>query len=147
MAAKHARVDQRFPTGKRAVVTRAPDNEGRERLSWRLGDADLGGAFGWDSISDAHLRSVFKMLCEADKSAWEAMAGDGMGQIKSIPVGNLSSSAKRRLQEIQRDDEEWLHEIRLGSRPRMWGIRRQGIFHILWWDPNHRVCPAPLRNT
>jgi hypothetical protein len=147
VSAKQARVAAAPRTAKRARITRTPDEGGRERVSWRLGNADLGGQYNWDSISAEDLSRVSKVLREVDKLHWSEASGDGMGQIKAIPVGKLSPDAHRRLEAIQRDDEEWLHEIRLGARPRLWGIRRGDIFHILWWDANHQVCPAALRNT
>jgi hypothetical protein len=70
-----------------------------------------------------------------------------MGEIKSIPVENLSPEATQRLREVHHDDEEWLFEIRLGNKPRVWGIRRETVFLVLWWDPEHLVCPSPLRHT
>jgi hypothetical protein len=147
VSAKHPKVAASPATDKRARIAREPDEGEHERVSWRLGDADLDGAFGWGDISDAELGSVYRVLREVDKRHWNAASGDGMGQIKSIPVGKLSRDARSRLQAIQRDDEDWLHEIRLGGQPRLWGIRRRSVFHILWWDPNHLVCPASLRNT
>ena len=52
-----------------------------------------------------------------------------------------------RLRELQQDDSDGLYELRFGGKERVWGIRRDDRFCILWWDPEHMVCPSTLKNT
>jgi hypothetical protein len=30
----------------------------------------------------------------------------------------------------------------MGARERLWGFRRGSVFHVVWWDPDHKVCPT-----
>jgi hypothetical protein len=35
----------------------------------------------------------------------------------------------------------------VNNRARVIGIRNRATFSILWWDPDHQVCPATQRYT
>ena len=67
---------------------------------------------------------------------------------KSHPVScdRLVAKARKRLQQIGQDDIDQLFSLRMGgNKPRIWGLRRGGCLRILWWDPEHKVCPSPKR--
>lgn len=34
-----------------------------------------------------------------------------------------------------------LFRFRLSGKKRLWGFRTERIFHVVWWDWNHKVCP------
>ena len=51
------------------------------------------------------------------------------------------------MQALQLDDWEELYSLRLSGRSRVWGLKEAGIFWILWWDPNHEICPSYKKNT
>jgi hypothetical protein len=65
----------------------------------------------------------------------------------AIPLGDLCYAAQKRLVEIQQDDVDDLISLRLTGTMRVWGIRDRNILKILWWDPNHNVCPTQKRHT
>ena len=65
----------------------------------------------------------------------------------SVEIDKLSSTAQTRLTEIQLDDIDELVSLRLSAKERIWGILEQGVLIILWWDPNHQVCPSNLKHT
>jgi hypothetical protein len=35
-----------------------------------------------------------------------------------------------------------MFRFRLGGKARLWGFRSERIFHVVWWDPDHRVYPT-----
>jgi hypothetical protein len=45
------------------------------------------------------------------------------------------------------DEFEDLVSLRLSARERVWGILAEGVLELLWWDPDHKVCPSLPRNT
>ncbi len=65
----------------------------------------------------------------------------------TVLVSRLSPEAQKRLREIKQDDLDELTSLRLSGRERVWGIRESGIFHLLWWDPEHRVFPTTRQHT
>jgi hypothetical protein len=32
-----------------------------------------------------------------------------------------------------------IFRFRLAGEARLWGFRRDHVFHVVWWDPNHKV--------
>ena len=53
----------------------------------------------------------------------------------------LDSEAQSRLQEMELDDAE-LWSFRITGRLRFWCVKTENIFSLLWWDPNHQICPS-----
>jgi len=62
-------------------------------------------------------------------------------------VASIIKDAQKRLEELKLDDVDQLYSLRLNGRERLWGIRSNDKFSILWWDPEHQICPAPLKHT
>ena len=134
------------PVGK-VVVSHFPTREqSSDRISWRFGQLDLDGPWGWHLTSETDLRFVHDKLSHMERLTWdEAKNPKGMG-LKPIPRENIIAKARARLREIQADDAD-LVEFHLGGEPRVWGRRCGNVCHLLWWDPNHEVCPAHLKHT
>ncbi len=63
----------------------------------------------------------------------------------AVPVQNLARKARKRLVEIKQDDLDELFSLRIGGRKRVFGIRDDPTFHILWYDPHHEVYPSKSR--
>lgn len=66
--------------------------------------------------------------------------------LKNIPVEHIIANAQRRLEAKNLDDAS-LWELHVNGEPRMWCIRNGEVLSLLWWDPNHEICPSHLRNT
>lgn len=64
------------------------------------------------------------------------------GTMKRVELDALCGDAQSRLEKIERDDAPSLWEVRLGGAQRYWGFLIGPVFHFLWWDPNHEVCPT-----
>jgi hypothetical protein len=65
----------------------------------------------------------------------------------AIPVADLTREAQDRLAEIGQDDVDELFSLRLSAKERIFGILDESVMRVLWWDPDHRVCPSPKRRT
>lgn len=143
---KRPKIAAEYPRGKQPRLSPSPPGPD-PHVSWRFNEADRDGPFSWAAIADADLQRVVLVMESMDDRTWNAASGDGVGQIKAIPVANLGVLGLKRLRDLHLDDLEVLHEIRLAARPRVWGIRRLHTFHVLWWDPDHQVCPSKLKHT
>ena len=64
-----------------------------------------------------------------------------------IPVDKISKESQKRLRKIGLEDIDTLVSLRLGAKERLWGIKDNECFKILWWDPNHEICPSRLKHT
>jgi hypothetical protein len=60
----------------------------------------------------------------------------------------MDKDARDMLAEMRLDDmKDHLFSLRIGAKERLWGIRSEGVFEVLWWDPNHEVCPSKKKHT
>ena len=64
-----------------------------------------------------------------------------------VKIFRLITAAQQRLQQIQQDDVEELWRLEFTGLQRLWGIRDKDIFKVLWWDPQHKICPSTLKHT
>jgi hypothetical protein len=116
-----------------------------EEVCWHLRIIDKDGPFGWDNVDHKDtIWEIIEKLSNFEKLKWPEILNRNN---HSIQVAQLCSEAKRRLQEIEQDDIDELISFRLDGRKRLWGIRHLNVLKILWWDPNHLVCPSRQKRT
>lgn len=58
-----------------------------------------------------------------------------------ILVSDLVKEAQKRLEELHLYYDE-LFSLRLSGKERLFGILEDGVYHILWYDANHEICPS-----
>lgn len=122
----------------------APDYEGQFPL-WAFRVVDLGGPWCWSALGSDSLRDVLQRMKEMETMTWHAITEQTGSH--SIEVTRLSKDARDRLVDIQQDDVDQVYSLRVTGRRRIFGIRDGGVLRILWWDPEHQVCPAPKKHT
>lgn len=116
-----------------------------ETLVWRFTRMDLDGQWSWTALTPKHARDVHGKCCQFETMRASELFGSGGNKL--IPIERLCGDAQKRLREIDADDLDGLWELRLGGKPRIWGARSEHAFDLIWWDPEHTVCPSQLRNT
>jgi hypothetical protein len=121
----------------------APDYAGQYPL-WAFRIVDLGGPWCWSTLGGDSLREVLQRMRELESMTWHAITETGS---HFIDIVSLSKPARDRLMAIQQDDVDQLYSLRVTGRRRIFGIRDGGVLRILWWDPEHEVCPAPKKHT
>jgi hypothetical protein len=63
-----------------------------------------------------------------------------------VAVEDMAPEAQRRIERLGLD-VDGLFRFRLDGQKRLWGIRDCAHFKIVWWDPEHKVCPSIRRHT
>lgn len=109
------------------------DRENREEWAWPESDG---------------IKEIVDFLCTISNSTWKELrthsTGSGIRRplhhsqpFDSLPTKTQNLIIQLHLNEIFED----LFRFRLGGRKRLWGFLHNGIFYILWWDPEHKVYP------
>jgi len=130
-------------TKKQPLIGADPDFLGGS-LCWRFSSADIGGPFSWKQLPNEKYREVLEKLHEFETMDWQNIRQAGN---HSVECGNCSKSARDRLAEIERDDLDELMSFRITGRRRVWCVLEGSLARVLWWDPNHEVCPSKLKGT
>ena len=118
--------------------------------------ADTGGSPPCCVAPNVDADEVLRFMCTISTTTWaelRAMQTGGKGKRHrkhhEIPIESLASDAqddlvKRKLDEVVGDD---VFRFRLDGTSRLWGFVVDGIFHVLWWDPEHQICPSEKSHT
>lgn len=77
----------------------------------------------------------------------EILAEGGRKRNHLIDVSQCCAKSQERLKYLRLDDHEQLLSLAVGAQARVFGILDRATFRILWWDPDHKVCPAQLKHT
>jgi hypothetical protein len=122
----------------------APNIENRY-IAWRFSIADMGGCFSCGNLSFEEHRQLWNRL-----SAFEKMNIDELRKAKNLhtkQVAELENEYRARLLEINLDDVEEMHSFHIDGTCRLWCLKYENIFSVLWWDKEHQVAPVSKRHT
>ncbi len=119
----------------------------KRKIRWSFSLIDMHGPFGWARCSLPDLENILKQkLSSFETMTWEEIAGH---RHHLIAVDNLSTEARKRLSQLRKEDysTDEVFSLALGGKQRVIGIRDRDVFKLLWWDPEHEVCPSKLKHT
>lgn len=111
---------------------------------FRTSKMDIDSKWGWDRFDSKLLKDFLNQLFECQKLTWQELNGKGSHLVN---ITQIIPEAKKRLDLLQLDDWEELYSLRIGGKQRIWGLKEGGILWILWWDPNHEICPSNKKHT
>jgi hypothetical protein len=116
-----------------------------ENPAWQINTIDTGGEWGWHKITNYDIeREVYPKLKSFETMTWHEIERGGS---HSQPINSLCPDAQKRLRELQNEDIDELFSLRLTGKKRIWGIIDRNILKILWWDPDHTICPSDKKYT
>ncbi len=114
-------------------------------LTWRFSHADKDGPFAWSALADAdeHKKIIERL------AALETMEENDLRESGCHPIElhQLSKDAQDRLSQIRHDDLDSLYSLRIDGKTRIFCIHHGSIMRVLWYDPNHLVCPSVKKHT
>jgi hypothetical protein len=119
----------------------------RESPAWHISTLETVDPFGWHRIDTEKLGEVRRKIGDFESMTWNEILVVASHRNHAVSVDRLCKAAQDRLEEIGQGDVDELVSLRLSGPERIWGIRAGRILKILWWDPEHAVCPALLRHT
>lgn len=68
---------------------------------------------------------------------------NGKSKHHLLSAEKLSKEAQNRIISKQIEDyEDAIFSFALQNKLRIVGIRQKEHFHVLWYDPNHEICPS-----
>lgn len=112
---------------------------------WAFQVVDLGGPWCWSRMTADGIFEVFGKPRSYESMPWRAIEGPTGSHF--VDRGRLSREAQARLVEVGQDDVDQVFSLRITGRRRVWGLRSGRVLKLLWWDPEHAVCPAAKKHT
>ena len=139
----------KFAPENRPTATREPKFgvavDGHTSPVWRLSQLDWDGPWCPSKCADAGVREILTRLAGFETMNWVEIKSKGS---HTVGAEGIVKAARQRLTE--RNLDEWadhLTSLRMGGKERLWGFLRAGVFHALWWDPEHQIYPSPKKHT
>lgn len=105
--------------------------------------------------SATHAPDVISKLCDFAALTWRDIERQMTGGRKrhrkhhDMPIDKLCSDAQADIKRRRLDEDfgDTIFRFRLSGEKRLWGFRQGRVFHVVWWDPEHKVCPSEKRHT
>lgn len=123
-------------------------------LSWDTNLADTEGKWTWGELrqwstqeSCDIIEPHFLALANNTWKEIETLTYNGSGRHRRLlnkhqPLESICNEAQQRwIEDDTRSQFEELFRFRLGTNRRVWGIRFQHHFFMIWYERHHRICP------
>lgn len=140
--------------GKSPQVSADPSAVDREVLqaypAWRVSILETQDPYGWHTIDLTTFEHIRERLRNFETMTWRDILIVGKKQNHSVAVDRLCKQAKDRLEQLSLFGVEKLVSLRLSARERIWGIQDpmdKAVLKLLWWDPDHEICPSLKKYT
>ena len=96
--------------------------------------------------------NVVETLAAYEGMTWQEIQSASGGKSEGhgsnshfVELSALSSRAQKRAREIRLYElTDQLFSLRLNAKSRLWGFLMEGVFYVIWFDPNHEVYPINL---
>lgn len=152
MPKRGAKAKVPVPAPKQAKAAQ-PTSAAHENPVFCFRHADLNCDERWafrPSGEDA--RELLDFLSNMAQLTWvqiEQQRADGHKRHHSQDVDSFDGDAKRDFRRSRLGERfgETMFRFRLSGEKRLWGFRVNAVFHVIWWDANHKVCPVEKRHT
>jgi hypothetical protein len=128
---------------KEATHTKNPEGYQNQFIAWHFECMDMSGSWPCNITT---LQNIQNRLHEYERMKWSGLGGSS----HPLPVNKIIPKAQKRLFDLGYVDYETLYQFDIkngNSKQRLWGLRTENIFKILWWDPKHEIYPVEKRHT
>ncbi len=102
---------------------------------------ELVAPYGWHTVDGQKLLDIREKLANFETMTWNEILVTAKKRNHSIAVADLSQEAQQRLEELGLGLDEVV-SLRLSGAERVFGYLDNGVLVLLWWDPDHQVCPS-----
>lgn len=115
----------------------------RWRISSNFIDLDH-DEWGWKTRLDipGFFTLLEKHLHRYENTEWQEL--QKQNSCHPFPVEKIVPRAQRRLCD-KCPDVDSLFQVSVGEIPRVWGVRKEDILYLVWYDPDHTVYPIKRR--
>ena len=132
----------------------APDEYRKSYFSWCCSLADIDDCWPWEEArewsDEEYAETIEPHLNSYKNHSWahvEAATYNGQGGRRSPlnkyqPVDSLHVEAQKRWYELELSQFDELFRLRLGSKKRIWGVRIEHHFYMIWYERGHCICPV-----
>lgn len=147
MTRKRPHEKEKASSRKRPVEKVNADSYLNHNPIWRFYKSD-DSHDKWGLKSNCNFNEeLLDRLEDLESMTWSDIKIGAKKENHFINISELCREAQKRITDDLKLDVDQLFSIRVTGRKRLWGILEQGVFSIIWYDPNHEVCPSLKKHT
>ena len=114
----------------------------RSTLKWDFSKLDTSGKW---SLTIEVLKENWGKMNRLQGMQWGAILQDShKNPHHSVPIEKIIPDAQKRLRKLGYKTEQLqglLISFRLTGKKLIWAIREGNLAYVLWYDPEHEICP------
>jgi hypothetical protein len=130
------------PGDKKPAIAADPISYLHLKASWRVRHVQMATPYGWRELSPEQIVYVQSKLSAFESMTWKEIFVDAKKQNHAIEVGDLKCDKARKWMESNMKGQPTLWTLRFTGKQRVWGIFSEGAYQIVFWDPEHQICPT-----
>lgn len=131
------------PKKSPSVARELPDRVASRPIQFTFRLMDHDGPWSFDKITAEDSQQLFRFLGNIEtQTVGELAAGTETGLYKEYDMGDCPNPEPlRRLGELY-EGADAICRLRVDGKKRLYGIKQDHVFAVLWWDPEHEVWPS-----
>lgn len=108
---------------------------------WQLHKADLEPPYSWTECTGKAFKKCLDRLRQLEAQSWNEILGH---HHHLIEVDQISKEAQKRLVDLKCDEiaDGRVLSLRVTGGMRAFGVLYRNVCMLLWWDPEHEICPS-----
>jgi hypothetical protein len=135
---------------KQVIKSAAPPEPiNDKKFCWSASELDHEYDGDWDwKLDPKEAADLLQLLEDMSQKTWQEVKDLRTGSNRRSrplhhdqPINSICLAARRRLAQLQVAVES-VFRLRKGNTIRVWGYLVGPVFHILWYDRDHKVCPS-----
>ena len=132
-----------------------PESYKKYYFTWCDTHSDVSGDWSWSEPrqwdDNEYAQTIKPHMDSHNSDSWndvENKTYSGKKKYRKLlnkyqPLDSLCNEALVRWHDLEHISEfEELFRLRLGDKKRIWGIRIQHHFYMVWYERNHKICPV-----
>lgn len=144
---KRTNASKTSKSGKRTSQTENPNSFYKKNPVWRFRRNDkTHDVWSIRTCCDFNEQVMDKLHSFEGQTWGEIINSNGVDTHHYVYTSNLIKKAQERLHDLKVFDDQ-LFSLRLNGKTRLYGILENGIYSIIWFDPEHEIYPSSKSHT
>lgn len=144
---KRTNIEKDVEFKKTTQIIYDPDSYKQTKPVWSFDLADFDHE-QWSVLNiDFINKEIFKTLKSFEGMTWQEIDSASGGRKKGtnnhfILFEDMIKEAQDRADDLNLLQHESLYSLRIQGKIRLFGVLNDGIYHIVWYDSDHAICPS-----